>query len=163
VEIREASADDVDLLARMRMHFLAERTGTPLEEVLAELAEPMRDFFADLLAKGTVWSWLAEAPEPRDDGLCAGIVSMLLGPVAPRPREARTLEGHVINMFVLPDHRSAGLGRRLLDAALDAAEGRGVRTVVLHAAPDGRPLYESTGFRPHPDWLELPLPRERRG
>ena len=159
MEIREGSVGDVELLSLMRMHFLAERTATPLAEVLAELTGTMRLFFADLLARGTVWCWFAEPDEPRDDGLCAGVVAMLLGPVAPRPRETRTLEAHVINMFVLPEHRQVGLGRRLLDTALDAAEQRDVRTVVLHAAPDGRPLYESTGFRPHPDWMELPLPR----
>jgi GNAT superfamily N-acetyltransferase len=159
VEIREGGPDDVERMALMRLHFLAERTETPLDDVRAELTGPMRAFFADAVAAGTAWSWFAEDAAPRTDGLCAGIVSMLLGPVAPRPGEVRTLEAHVINMFVLPEHRRGGLARRLLDTALDAAEARGVRTVVLHAAPDGRPLYESTGFRPHPDWMELPLPR----
>jgi GNAT superfamily N-acetyltransferase len=158
VEIREGTAADLDLLVRMRLAFLAERTDTPHDEVLAVLTEPTRRFFADLLPVDGVWSWFAEDGRSRGDGLCAGAVAMLVGPVAPRPTDLRTREAHVINMFVLPEHRSAGLGRRLLTAAVAAAEARGVRTAVLHATADGRPLYESLGFAPHPDWMELHLP-----
>ncbi len=39
-----------------------------------------------------------------------------------------------------------GMARRLMDTVLDACRERGIRAVVLHASPDGRPLYESLGF-----------------
>jgi hypothetical protein len=43
-------------------------------------------------------------------------------------------------------------------AGIAAATARAVRLVVLHATDDGRPLYSSLGFEPHPDWMELALP-----
>lgn len=159
VEIREGTVADLPLLARMRIEFLAERTDTPLTQVLERLSGPMERFFEERFARDEVWTWFAEAPEPRADGLCAGVVTLLLGPVAPRPTDLRTVEAHVINMFVLPEHRSAGLGRRLITAGIDKAAAYGVRTVMLHATEDGRPMYESLGFAPHPDWMELPLPQ----
>ena len=163
VEIRPGGPADLLLLTRMRIEFLAERTDTPLDRALEELTGPMERFFADRFARDEVWTWFAEADPLRDDGLCAGVVTFLLGPVAPRPGDLRTVEAHVINMFVLPEHRSAGLGRRLLTAGIERATAEGVRTVVLHATEDGRPMYASVGFAPHPDWMELHLPQGERG
>jgi GNAT superfamily N-acetyltransferase len=152
VEIREASGDDLDLLTELRLEFLVERTATPRDEVAASLTEPTRAYLAAELARGDLWAWVAEDP----DGVAVGIVTLVLDHVPPRPTELRTRQAHVLNMFVRPEHRSAGLGRRLLTAAIQAAEERGVRGFALHATEDGRPLYESLGFAPRPDWMERP-------
>jgi GNAT superfamily N-acetyltransferase len=47
-------------------------------------------------------------------------------------------------VLVAPEYRRLGIGKRLLNAALAAAAGRGV--LGLDATPAGRPLYESLGF-----------------
>ncbi len=52
--------------------------------------------------------------------------------------------GWIAMMLVDPDWRGRGLGRRLLDAAMDAIPPD--RTIRLDATPLGRPLYESAGF-----------------
>lgn len=49
-----------------------------------------------------------------------------------------------VNMVIVdPSTRGTGLGRRLMQTALDAAEGREARLVATEA---GRPLYEKMGF-----------------
>ena len=50
------------------------------------------------------------------------------------------------NLIVLPDCRSRGIGRRLMNHALNHLEHAGVRTVRLEADPPGVPLYRSLGF-----------------
>jgi GNAT superfamily N-acetyltransferase len=52
-------------------------------------------------------------------------------------------------MLVEPAYRGRGLGRRLLEAALDAVPAD--LPVRLDATPMGRPLYESFGFVPESD------------
>ncbi len=47
-----------------------------------------------------------------------------------------------------PQHRSLGIGRRLMHAAISHLRGAGARTVKLDATPMGKPLYERLGFRP---------------
>jgi GNAT superfamily N-acetyltransferase len=79
---------------------------------------------------------------------------MLLWSRPPRPHDRGTLDAYVINMHVAPEHRARGVGRRLLDACIAAAEEFGVGRLFLHATDEGRPLYESAGFRANPNWLE---------
>jgi GNAT superfamily N-acetyltransferase len=54
--------------------------------------------------------------------------------------------GWVGVIFVTPERRGAGLGRRITRTVLDDLEARGCRTQVLIASPLGRPIYEREGF-----------------
>jgi RimJ/RimL family protein N-acetyltransferase len=56
---------------------------------------------------------------------------------------------HSLGMWMLRDFRGQGWGRRLVQAALDEAEARGIRKVELEVFPDnGRAiaLYAACGF-----------------
>ncbi len=46
-----------------------------------------------------------------------------------------------------PDFRRQGLARALVTAAIERADALGVATVKLDATEEGRPLYQSLGFR----------------
>ncbi|MEO5884779.1 MAG: GNAT family N-acetyltransferase, partial [Candidatus Limnocylindrales bacterium] len=50
-------------------------------------------------------------------------------------------------IWVAPGWRGRGLGRKLTEATIAAAESAGARTLVLVATEAGRPLYERLGFR----------------
>ncbi len=55
------------------------------------------------------------------------------------------------DLVVLPDHRSKGLGKQLMEAAFEALTQRGAEDVVLHAArnnPAAVKLYKKLGLRP---------------
>jgi GNAT superfamily N-acetyltransferase len=52
----------------------------------------------------------------------------------------------ILNVYVDRPHRQQGVARRLMDALIRWAPGAGIVRLVLHAAPDGRHLYESLGF-----------------
>ena len=49
-------------------------------------------------------------------------------------------------VLVHPDFRGRGLGRQLMEAALEHLQRQGVATVKLDATPAGKPLYEKLGF-----------------
>ncbi len=80
--------------------------------------------------------------------------------IAPEGSVAATADGHIVGtaigidyggfgwiamMLVDPAWRGRGVGRRLLQAAMDAIPGD--RPIRLDATPMGRPLYQSFGFR----------------
>lgn len=53
---------------------------------------------------------------------------------------------YVLNVYTAPEGRGRGYARRLMEAVVEECSRRGVSTVVLHASPQGRALYESMGF-----------------
>lgn len=60
-------------------------------------------------------------------------------------------EGEILNIGVLPEFRSAGLGGDLLDACLARLRDRGAATVFLEVRESNeaaKRLYQSRGFRP---------------
>ncbi|SEW24605.1 GNAT family N-acetyltransferase [Halobacterium jilantaiense] len=57
--------------------------------------------------------------------------------------------GHVLRLYVHPDERRSGVGRRVLDATVAALSARGserVEATVLAANEQGRAFYEAQGF-----------------
>jgi GNAT superfamily N-acetyltransferase len=54
--------------------------------------------------------------------------------------------GFIGCVVVRPDARGRGLGRRVMEAAIDWMAARGTRRVELDATAPGRPLYERLGF-----------------
>lgn len=55
--------------------------------------------------------------------------------------------GWVGMLLVHPQHQSRGIGRALLERALDYLREGQVRCVKLDATPKGQPLYETLGFK----------------
>jgi GNAT superfamily N-acetyltransferase len=71
----------------------------------------------------------------------------------------------VKRMYVRPAHRGGGLGRALLGALLDAAEGDGWRVVRLDSAAfmtAAHRLYRSSGFREIAPYPESEIPERYR-
>jgi GNAT superfamily N-acetyltransferase len=64
------------------------------------------------------------------------------------PRPGRGADGwaYLANMFVLHRFRNQGVGRLLLDAAIDHAAAVGLERIVLHPSPRAVPFYERAGF-----------------
>ena len=59
------------------------------------------------------------------------------------------LDAHLEELYVVPERRGQGLGRALLEAAMDHARARGAARIDLGTSEDdvaARALYESTGF-----------------
>lgn len=57
--------------------------------------------------------------------------------------------GELRRLYVLPSHRSSGLGRQLIDRLIDDAAGAGIRRIVLSTLPSmnhALGLYRSIGF-----------------
>jgi ribosomal protein S18 acetylase RimI-like enzyme len=60
-----------------------------------------------------------------------------------------TLDCYLEELYVVPERRGQGLGRALMDAAMELARGRGAARMELGTAHDdtaARGLYESLGF-----------------
>lgn len=70
--------------------------------------------------------------------------------------------GWVANTYVRPADRSQGIGRVLLDAAVEHARTRRLERLIVHPTERSRPFYRRAGFSEATDLAVLDL-RDRSG
>jgi ribosomal protein S18 acetylase RimI-like enzyme len=143
VRIRPATPEDADELARLRRDFRVEH-GTPVSRTFDEFIEEFRTFANDVLAGGAPWrAWVAPA-----DGRLVGCVWLQLVEKVPHPSRGRWERpiAYVTNAYVEPGLRDAGLGARLLDAALTFAREQRMSEAIVWPTPRSVSFYRRAGF-----------------
>lgn len=153
VVVRSATPEDLETVVSRRIEFLGAVRG-PGFRPSDDLVERTRSFVVAEQGAGRLHTRIAE-----DGPEFVGIVSVLLWSRPPQPEDTRTTEAYIVNMYVPPAHRRRGIGGRLLDRCLATAEELGVRKLLLHSTDEARSLYESRGFTPKANWMELPVRR----
>jgi ribosomal protein S18 acetylase RimI-like enzyme len=129
------------------------RVATPADaEVIGRL---LHDFNTEF---GDVTPGPAKLAERVRDLLAREQITVLVGGSGPdgvavlsfRPSLwTEALECYLAELYVVPGHRGRGLGRALLDTALELARGTGADYICLATSEDdvaARSLYESSGF-----------------
>jgi GNAT superfamily N-acetyltransferase len=103
----------------------------------------------------------AYAP-PRGRIFLAGSPGHAQGCIALRPLQMHT--GEIKRLYVAPQARGSGLGRRLAQLAIDAARTIGYRELKLDTLAtmrEAQALYASLGFRECAPYYANPLPGVR--
>ena len=142
ITMREATPADLDVVMHHRRRMFADmgnRDSTALDAMEAS----SRPIFARGLADGTYRGWLAVDASGR--AVAGGGIICL--PYHSSPRDPDPRRSWIVNMYTEPDYRRQGLARRLMEAMVAWCRGQRMANVYLHASEEGRPLYESLGFR----------------
>lgn len=119
-----------------------------------ETEGPPQGFAGELLGwweahHGSHVPFLAVAPS----GASVGMVWLALTARVPRPEAMARLCGDVQSLYVLPEHRSAGVGTDLVRALVRHAEALGLEHVTVHSNERARRSYQRAGFTPSGDLL----------
>lgn len=142
MEVRVAGADDMRQLAGLLGRF-------------DESEQPDGPAFAtDLLRwweahQASHVAFLAELPS----GTSVGMAWLAIAAKVPRPGGRGRLCGDIQSLYVVPEHRSAGIGTALIEAVARQADALGLEHVTVHANRRARPLYERGGFAASRDLL----------
>ena len=80
----------------------------------------------------------------------------------PRPGLHDNRQGYLLSMYTEPAHRRKGFAAAIVRAALAWARAQGMERVALHAAPEGRGVYEAAGFKRTFEMRILFATRQRR-
>ncbi|MFL5833788.1 MAG: GNAT family N-acetyltransferase [Solirubrobacterales bacterium] len=132
IEVRQATADDAEALARLLHDFNSEfdEPTPPVETIAGTLRR--------LLGTGEATALLAgEGPD--------GLALLRFRPAL----WSEGAEAYLQELYVVPPLRGRGIGRRLLEQAIEIAREKGADTIDLNTGETdaaARALYESMGF-----------------
>ena len=138
--IRSASTADLETLVEHRRAMFQDM-GYSDEAAMRVMSEKFRVWLLEHMNAGDYLAWLATAP---DGTISAGTGLWLMD--WPPHMIGRGRRGNILNVYTNANFRRRGLARALMQTALDWCKQNSVDTIILHASPSGRSLYESMGF-----------------
>jgi GNAT superfamily N-acetyltransferase len=149
-EVRRATAADTATLARHRVSMFRDM-GSVEPSLEQEFLDAAATHIREAMTNGEYFAWLAHPVGEPQRILGGGGVQ--LRRLLPRPEEGskRLLIGReavVLNVYVERDARRRGVARRIMEAIVAWVPSTDAVRLVLHASEEGRPLYESMGFKP---------------
>lgn len=144
MDVRVAGADDMGQLAGLLGRFDGRELPAGPEPVFA--AELLRWWETH---QASHVPFLGVIPP----GAAVGMAWLAIAARVPRPGRQGRRCGDVQSVYVVPEHRSAGVGTALIEAVVRHADGLGLEHVTVHANERARSLYERAGFAASRDVL----------
>ena len=140
--IRLGCVEDAALIVRHR-HAMFSDMGYRDASWRDEMAVAFLPWLQRKMETGEYLAWFALAP----DGSVAAGAGLWLTEWMPVRIGRDPRRGHIVNVYTEVPYRRLGLARRLMENILDWCRQEGIAMATLNASDEGRPLYESLGFR----------------
>ena len=140
-KLRYATPEDAALITTHRHRMFADN-GFATEAVLAAADQQFEPWVRKHLEDGTYLGLLLE----DESGVVAG-AGIFLADFPPHWMDPQPLRAYVLNVYTAPGARGQGYAQQLMREVLRECGRRKIVAVVLHASPQGRPVYEKLGFR----------------
>jgi GNAT superfamily N-acetyltransferase len=141
--IRRASTADVETLVAHRRDMFHDM-GYHDDAALDSMSAKFRVWLLEHMNSGDYLAWLVRAP----DGSIAAGAGLWLMDWPPHMIGQGAQRGNILNVYTVENFRRQGLARQLMEAVLLWCRENRIDTIILHASPSGRNLYESMGFMP---------------
>lgn len=144
VLIRDARSDEANFAAEMTRKMVLEMQGYGGRTAAASASawEKVAALIADDLQLQTAKYLIAENASGHRIGHAAAMIATLEGAFEPK----RTM--HISVVYVVPDNRQAGIGRRLVEKVLEWGRAKGAEYCTLNVLEKNpaRSLYKTLGF-----------------
>lgn len=141
--IRHALAGDLDILVQHRRAMFYDM-GYNDELALSSMSAKFRVWLAEHMNSGNYRAWLVCSP----DGSIAAGAGLWLMDWPPHMVGEAARRGNILNVYTADSFRRRGLARHLMEEVLLWCRENYIDTIILHASPSGRTLYEALGFTP---------------
>lgn len=139
IEYKVTTNEDIELVMQIRLEMLLEVNALSAEYEYDEdfITESSR-YFLD----GNQTTILA-----LDEGQVIGCASISYIRVMPTFSHPTGKRAHLMNVYTRKDYRRRGISRRMVEMLIAEAREKGATEISLDATEQGRPLYESLGFK----------------
>jgi GNAT superfamily N-acetyltransferase len=139
--IRLASTADLETLVAHRRAMFHDMGYTD-QAALDAMSAKFRGWLLERMNRGDYHGWLVTSP----DGEIAAGAGLWLMDWPPHMIGRSARRGNILNVYTADRFRHRGLARRLMEAVLRWCRENGIDTLILHASPAGKSLYEALGF-----------------
>ncbi len=150
IQVRRASAEDVETLVGMRVLLLRAVGDVTSDSDAKEIADAIRTYIVQEMPAGRYVAFIAEV------GKCAvgsgGLAFYVRPPYCGNPSGR---EAYLMGMYTIAEWRGKGVGTALVEKLVEYARAQGVGRVWLHTEPGARSLYDRAGFCPNDAYMEL--------
>lgn len=139
--VRIGNLGDLDLLVSHRQK-MWEAIYPEKSDEIAGIEGLTRRWIKDSIQKGTLVPLIALT----NDGIAAGSGCILIREDQPRPGSDQIYNPYLLSVYTEKQYRKQGVASSILDESIEWAKRQGFDRMILHASPEGRPLYEKAGF-----------------
>ena len=139
--IRSAAVADLDTLVAHRRNMFLDM-GYHDDDAMKSMSARFRVWLADHMNAGDYLAWLITAA----GGSIAAGTGLWLMDWPPHMIGKSARRGNILNVYTSSEFRRKGLARELMRTAVQWCRENGIDTIILHASPAGKDLYESMGF-----------------
>jgi GNAT superfamily N-acetyltransferase len=139
VTIRPVETHELPAVALLRWNWLVGESG-------AVPAVPMGDFIDRFVDWAVAHSPTHHCFVADRDGDLVGMAWIAVTDRVPSPRALVRSSADLQSVYVLPEHRNAGVGTRLIEAATKFAVQLGSERVSVHSSDDAIAAYTRAGF-----------------
>ena len=149
-ETRTATTADAALITAHR-RAMFEAMGGSDSAALDAMCRNCEPWLVRMIGNGKYLGWIT-----NDQNRPVASAGLLILDWPPHPFDpAGDNRAYLLNVYVELEYRRRGLARALLDSCLAEARRRHTRVVSLHASEEGRPLYETLGFKASNEMLRV--------
>jgi GNAT superfamily N-acetyltransferase len=149
--IRLATRADLEVVSQHRAQMFRDMGELPAELFDGFLTQS-RDALHRMFERNQYVGWLASLLAEPDKIVAGAGVQLREVPPHPQPDangKVDIVSGRqaiVQNVYTEPQWRRRGLAMLLMKEIISWSRKTGIDSLVLHASPEGRPLYEKLGF-----------------
>jgi len=151
IKYRKVRENETSILVEYRMRFLRELQGpqTPDREIYVK--GELTEYFNSALVDGSFIAWIAEINHQP-----IGFGGMVIQRIPAHFHLINGLQGYILNMYTIPEHRKKGVGAEILKRLVDDGRKIGLTRIYLNSTKAGIEIYKRNGFK-IPEFPELEL------
>ncbi|MFE7082937.1 GNAT family N-acetyltransferase [Priestia megaterium] len=139
--VDKISISDINEIIKLKVALLKEVNEIQTEEEKSQIISATKNYLETEIFNDNFVSYIAKY---NGGVVSASGVSLFKRP--PYLENPQGIEAYILNVYTLPNHRSKGLARQLLEKCIEECRKREVKRIWLHASKYGEPLYKSMGF-----------------